>query len=178
MDANLSIWHYYQPNFVHPDFVPYLRHNLPDSSGHYVNINTWEKQGPPHIVQPELVRVNWGMKFVRRNSDIPCPPGFIPSNTEGEEGYCYPRPKDYEPVFYTNKAFIAKNQYWDSYIQQPMIQAESITGKVPIDSQPYISESFDMRSINPLTGKYNAYFLPSRNTGKYGMNPTPESYLG
>src|SRR5437868_4272621 len=112
METNLSVWDYYQPGFVHPEFVPYLREKVKDGWGNTVSINTWEKQGcVPSMVEPALVRVNKGLTFQKMFDSDPCPNGF----TKAADSYCVREPLKGEPVFYTDKAFVAKRQFWNGY---------------------------------------------------------------
>jgi hypothetical protein len=140
MKNNVSVWDYYQPNFVAPEYAPYLRRYVQDRDGNTISINTWEKQGCGDLVAPELVRANKGMTFQKLFESDPCPTGF----KKAPMGYCVEEPLRHQPVFYTDKAFIAKRQFWEGY-----------TTPVP----DRISEQFDMRSVNPLTGQYDIPYL-------------------
>lgn len=153
MEGNFSAWDYYQPGWVHPEFQPYVRTKVRDRWGNTVSINNWEKQGCSELVNPALVRANWGMTFQKLFESDPCPNGF----TRAAEGYCVQEPLKHQPVFYTDKAFIAKRQFWNGYGQGD-------------DAPRRISEQTDMRSVNPLTGKYEVYFQPrvSRSTNIEG----------
>lgn len=163
MQFNQSLWETYQPGYVHPDFVPYQRTPLRDEQGNVVMTNTWAQEGTAcQSVNPALIRKNWRTRFALKFAHDPCPVGFV----KGDQGYCFPKPLDYEPIMYTDKAFIPKYQYWDSYVNQHA-------------GPRRVSESFDMRSVNPLTGKYSVYYLPV-TTGvesQYGLCPTSDSYL-
>lgn len=163
MDYNESVWHYYQPGYVHPAFVPYMVSPVRDPWGNVVEVNTWNNQGyADGSVNPALVRRNWGMKFMKQFDTDPCPMGFAPA----PGGYCTEVEIEHEPVFYTDKAFLTKNQYWNSYVED---------GTKP----RRISSSFDLRSVNPLTGRYTVYYQPNlADTGiTYGLSPTSDSYL-
>jgi len=163
MNFNQSLWAAYQPGYVHPDFVPYMRYPVQDDQGNVVMLNTWKQQGPScQSVNPGLVRKNWGMRFALKFPNDPCPSGFV----KGDDQYCYTRELDYEPVFYTKKAFVAKNQYLDGYTE-------------PNRAPRRVSQPTDMRSVNPLTGKYEIFYqpCPSSVDGKYGLAPTSDSYL-
>jgi hypothetical protein len=183
MQVNESVWNAYQPGYVYPEFVPYLNYNVPfkpngsssksngstkDSHGNdvcSVNINKWQHQGPETLVNPELVRKNWGMSFMMKHPKFSqCPPGWI----KGEEGWCVAMQPENEAVFYTNKAFVPKIQYWDNY-----------TNGKRGDSKRRISESTDMRSVNPLNGEYTVYYEPkeTKRNQKYGLAPSKDSYL-
>jgi len=161
METNTSVWHYYQPGFVHPEFFPYLREKVEDYAGNIVSINPWEKQGClGTLVDPALVRVNKGLTFMRQFDSDPCPNGF----TKGPDSYCFREPLKGEPVFYTNKAFIAKKQYWDGY-------------GIQNHGARRVSEQTDMRSVNPYSGQYTVYFNPSQWSAprKYSY-PVPDTH--
>jgi hypothetical protein len=164
MDYNYTVWDYYQPNFVDPEFAPYMRTPVMDQWGNTIMTNTWESiQNPNGLINPELIRKNWGLRFALLHPDDPCPAGFYKT----PDGYCHRTPEQYEPILYTDKAFIPKNQYWSGY-------AKTNTGS------RRVSDTFDMRSVNPLTGAYTVYYLPkpSKSEGKYGVFPTKDSYSG
>lgn len=162
MESNTSVWHYYQPGFVHEDFVPYLRDKIQDPSGNTVSISRWKRQGcVPGMVEPALVRINKGLTFQRMFDSDPCPNGFV----KDENSYCVREPLRGEPVFYTDKAFIAKRQYWDGY-------------GVANPGPRRVSEQTDLRSVNPLNGQYTVYYNPSQWSApqKYA-NPVPNTSL-
>lgn len=175
METNLNAWDYYQPGFVHPDFVPYLRKTVTDAQGKKVSVNSWQVQGPPINVNPSLVRKNWRLSFMNRSGYDPCPPGFH----RADGGYCEQDyiEKNYTPVFYTDKAFIAKNQYWAK--DQPEVRGRPLP--------PPSSSETDLRSVNLITGKYTVYYNPvkrsqQKSTSKqrptsYIRAPTKDSYL-
>jgi hypothetical protein len=157
MDINLGVWDYYQPGFVHPEFAPYLRKKVKDRWGNTVSLNTWEKQGCNALVEPALVRANWGMTFQRMYETDPCPTGF----RKAPGGYCVQEPLKHEPVFYTDKAFIPKIQYWSGYTDRSLPDQR-------------VSQQFDMRSVSPLTGQYEVPFLP-QITGDRTRYARPQS---
>lgn len=161
METNQPVWKRYNPGYVDEEFVPYLREKIKDGWGNTVSVNPWEKQGcVPSLVEPALVRVNKGLTF-QRMFDTPaiCPNGFM----KAEDSYCLREPLKGEPVFYTNKAFIAKRQFWDGYgVIHPGVRR--------------VSESTDLRSVNPLTGQYTIYYNPSQWSAprKYSY-PVPDT---
>jgi len=191
MDTNESVWHYYQPGYVHPAYIPYIRKVVKDRWGNEVNINTWERQGCKTNIYPELVRVNKGMSFMRMFDTDPCPNGWekVPGDDPNRLSMCVQAPLKHEPVFYTDKAFIAQRQFWNG-------------PTVPQSVPRRISEPTDMRSIDPLTGNYIVYYEPVNTKaptryappvpppGKYdqtwalpsksnqGSMPMRDSYLG
>lgn len=179
MDYNASLWSYYQPGFVDPLYVPYLRKPVKDPEGNTICVNAWEKQGT--IVNPELVRRNWGMTFMRPHATYPCPTGF--ESRPG--GYCSQVELEHEPVFYTDKAFIAKNQYWEGYGAEPLRvqrthgRTDSVRSPASCEKAPCrrVSDSMDMRSLNPITGKYTVYFQSRPHEPRYQSNPTKDSLL-
>lgn len=189
METNNSVWKYYQEGFVDELYVPYLRKIVTDPRGNKVSINTWEKQGCPQLVDPDLVRKDWGLRFQRLFDTDPCPLGW----TSGPDGYCFREPLKHERIFYGEKAFLPKIQFWDGY-------ANGVSRPGP---SPTVSEPTDMRSVNPLTGQYTIYYPGVDNTAnvrygkpivnddiqydnrwslpvrrKYAALPTKDSYLG
>lgn len=171
MEHDQTIWSHYQPGYVDPMFVPYLRTYIQDPWNNQISTNTWERQslGPKSngyrtgIVDPALFRLNWGQSFMNMFADDPCPPGF----EKAAGGYCVKSSRDAEPIFYTDKAFVAKNQYFNGYADTT-------------NQERRISEQTDLRSVNPLTGHYTVYYRPNpgnRNCTRYGKVPTKDSYL-
>ena len=77
----------------------------------------------------------------------PCPPGW--KKDTQNLGYCVAEPLRHEPVFYTEKAFIAKKQYFDGPSEQGVVPRNGGYRRV--------SEQTDMRSVNPLNGHYTVY---------------------
>lgn len=199
MEYNETIWSTYQPGYVDPMYVPYMRTYIKDPWGNNVSTNTWQQQSlqeptrcskpvvdnfrgrecidskgnkffksgysgsPTGIVDPALFRLNWGMSFMNMFADDPCPSGY----EKAPGGYCVKSSRDAEPVFYTDKAFVAKNQYFDSYADTR-------------NKERRTSQQTDLRSVNPLTGQYTVYFRPNvaqLNTTRYGKVSTKDSYL-
>lgn len=166
MNVNLSVWQRYQPGFVDPEYVPYMRERTKDRWGNEVEINRWEVQGPETMVQPELVRINKGMTFQRMFEEDPCPVGWT-KNPGASDAYCYQAPLRHEPVFYTDKAFIAKNQYFGGSTDSGGVLNRN-------QSARQISEQSDLRSVNPLTGDYTVYYQPVSSSAKVRYtNPSP-----
>lgn len=166
MDVNLSVWDTYLPEYVHPDFVPYLRYDSLDGLTTY---NSWSLQGNPNgLYSPGQVRKGWGQAFQLLHPDDPCPNGTI---KDPKTGWCYPEQPENIPIFYSKDAFVPKRQFWNSYVSQPSRDSEKF--------QPRISSNFDMRSINPYNGKYMVYFNSKTDDsyGRYGKNPTSDLYL-
>jgi hypothetical protein len=173
MNHNTSVWDRYRPGFVDPLYVPYIKTEIKDSKGNSVPVNTWQKIGYSNgLVNPDIVRINWGLSFTRKHASDPCPVGFI----SGDGGFCFPLKPEHEPVFYTDKAFIAKRQFFRGYQTDEKHQ------------QRKISDSFDMRSVSPFTGTYTTFYdgsrdhsytgnSNSRNKTKYGRQPTRDNYL-
>lgn len=160
MESDISVWRYYQPGFVHDDYVPYLREKVEDAWGNTVKINDWKKQGcVPSLVEPALVRVNKGLTFQRMFDSDPCPNGFV----DAGDSYCVREPLKGEPVYYTDKAFIAKRQFWDGYA-------------VANPGARRVSEQTDLRSVNPFTGQYTIYYGSSQWSAprKY-THPVPDT---
>lgn len=160
MESNTSVWKRYQPGFVDEDFVPYLRENVVSNDGHIVSINKWKKQKcVGTMLEPALIRKNKGLTFQRMFDSDPCPNGFV----RGPDGYCMREPLKHEPIFYTDKAFIAKRQFWDGYGINPQ-------------GHRRISEQTDLRSVNPITGQYTIYYNPlERNVEQRYAHPVPDT---
>ena len=148
MESNTSVWTYYQPGYVPDEYVPYLREKVKDRNGNTVSVNTWEKNGCSGWVDEGMVRKGWGRRFMRMFDTDPCPPGL----KDAGGSYCVRSDGNFEPVFYTNKAFIAKKQYWDGYADQRASRTKRT-----------VSEQTDLRSVNPLTGQYTVYYKPVKS---------------
>lgn len=168
---NISVFDYYKKDWVHPEFVPYLRANRVDNWGNKVDVNLWSHQGAPQLVDDQLTRINYGMRFQRMWESDSCPPGWkkAPPHADGKpSAYCERDNLPFQPVLYTDKAFIAKRQNFNGYTK-PNIQAQKVMN-ARSDNQPQlnmtyndlkqtnVSDTFDMRSINPFTGHYVEYF--------------------
>jgi hypothetical protein len=164
METNQPVWERYNPGYVDEEFVPYLRDKVQDDWGNTVSINMWEKQGcVPSLVEPALIRKNWGLRFMRQFDSDPCPNGFMGAG----DSYCVREPLKFEPVFYTDKSFIAKRQFWDGYaLANPGVRR--------------VSEQTDLRSVNPLTGQYTVYYNPSQWSARrryaYPVPDTSQQY--
>jgi hypothetical protein len=162
MITNTPIWAYYQPGFVDPLYVPYMKTPVDDGEGGKVPINTWAKQGSYVMFPKELVRKGWGMKYQRIFYDDPCGSAW-----EKDGMFCKQKDLEYEPIFYTEKAFIPRIQHWNAY------------GTKSCDERRNVSEPTDMRSVNPLTGRYEVSFPPRPKIKgtRYMLSPTTDSYL-
>ena len=171
MENSLNVWQHYRPGFIHPEYAPYIRAPVTDKDGNVIMVNNWKRMDVPNgLTYPELVRAGWGMRFVNPHPDDPCPHGFQKKNPDGiNDGYCYRQEPEYEPVFYTDKAFVTKVQFLDGYADH------SAARGVP----QRVSSSFDMRSVSPLDGNFAIYHqsTPARATTKYGMLNSRDSYL-
>ena len=165
MDSfNGSVWKHYQPGFIDDLYVPYLRETTTDAWGNKVEINNWKEPMPPTMVQPELVRINRGLSFMKLFSTDPCPVGWV--SDKQNLGYCVTEPLRHESVFYTDKAFIPQKQYFDGPAENGVVQRNG--------GYRRISEQTDMRSVNPLNGQYTVYYQPVQSSApiRY-VNPTP-----
>lgn len=170
MEYNLPVWGYYPSNdeyFVDPMYVPYVRDLVPDENGRCgeCEINPWKKQGyADGFVHPELVRKGWGLGFQLMHADKdPCPEGW----TKGIDGWCVENKPEFQGTFYTEKAFVPKYQYWDSYA--PKL----------INPRAKQINEFDQRSVNPWTGNYVVYNnpRPASNRIEYGSLSSKDSLL-
>ena len=167
MEVQLPVWKYYPQNdqyFIDPLYVPYTR-TLVNTPGGVCGRNTWKKQGyADGFVHPELVRKGWGLGFQLLHADKdPCPEGW----TKGVDGWCVENEPEFQGTLYTDKAFVPRYQYWDSYAP-----------KLINPRAKQISE-FDMKSVNPYTGNYVVYFnpKPSETRIKYGSLASKDSLL-
>ena len=169
MLTNESVWHRYQPLYVSPLYIPYLRQIVPDRFGNDVSINTWEGEtcgAETGLYSPELVRIGKGVEFQKLFTDDPCPDGWMKAPGDEKQipyrqgetaassakvGYCVRQPLRHEPVFYTKKAFIPQRQFWNG-------PAEQVTEQPT--TKRHISDQFDMRSMNISTGDYEVYYNP------------------
>lgn len=197
MLTNTSVWARYQPGFVDPAYVPYLRTIETDKWGNEVSINKWQQQGCSGLVEPALVRVNKGLTFQRMFDSDPCPSGFVKSKEDST--YCVRVTPKHEPVFFTEKAFIPKKQYWGGYADMQGIKDSG--SKDLVSKEP--SSNFDLRTVNPFNGKYTIYYESNKSsspnryskpviatkqqydkswylkrTGNYAISHTNDSYLG
>lgn len=171
MLTNTSVWSRYQPGFIDPGYAPYVRKKTTDRWGNEVKINTWEKQGCHGMVEPALVRVNKGLTFQRMFDSDPCPSGFEKSKVE--PSYCVRVTPKHEQVFYSEKAFIPKRQYWDGYTDAEGVRNSSLEAQPEASERPP-SNSFDLRSVNPLTGRYTIYYESNKASSpvRYGRPVT------
>lgn len=175
MELDLSVWDYYpkQGNvFVDPLYVPYMR--TPEtivgadgevSVGCPVMGGRWKKQGyADGMVNPGLVRKGWGMGFQLLHPVDPCPEGW----TKGEDGWCVENVPEFgDHGLYSEDAFVPKYQYWNGYAPRA------------VDPMQRELTQFDMRSVNPWTGDYEASFIskPSTDRPVYGRLPVGNSYI-
>jgi len=177
MDGNTSVWTQYQPGYVHPLYVPYQREKTTDRWGNEILLNTWKKNdcagaGLSGMVDPNLLRVNKGLTFQRMFDSDPCPAGFKKSKTD--QTYCIRDPPKHEQVFFTDKAFIPKRQYWGGYASEEGVRNSARPGFTGLPeggpSLPRSSSTFDMRSISPLDGRYTVYFDSNKSAAdvRYG----------
>lgn len=209
---NNSVYSYYKKDWVHPEFVPYLRSVRTDTWKNKVDVNLWSHQGAPQLVDDQLVRINKGMSFQRMWDSDPCPVGWkkAPNHIDDKpSGFCEKDNPPFESVFYTDRAFIASKQNFDGYTK-PNRHAKKVMN-ARSDNQPRlnmtyselqptnVSDTFDMRSVSPFSGKYQIFFnsKPHHKTryinpnavdglrgewyrneeSYYGSLPTSDSYL-
>lgn len=171
MDVNLSTWDYYQKDFIDPLYAPYQKKWVktrdigPDGVEYEQDcpVHAWtEKEGYFNgLVNPAGVRKNWGKMFQLKHSTFSCPFGYV----KGEDNYCFEAEPEFEPVFYTPKAFLPRRRYWNTYAP-------------PNEGFRKTTDSFDFRSVNPNTGRYSkTKSSPNSSFNYYGSQPTPSSYL-
>lgn len=181
---NNSVFAYYKPGHVHPEFLPYLRANRKDQWNNEVNLNLWQRQGSPAMVDDKLVRINRDVTFQKLFIDDACPVGWKSVGKFADNkpsGYCERDTLPFQPIMYTNKSFIAKKQNFDGYTK-PNIQHKKVIN-ARSDNQPKlnmtfselkplpVSNSFNMRSVNPFTGKYTEYFQSKMHNKTRYTNP-------
>jgi len=210
MNINLPVWDYYKPDFIDPMYVPYQKvqqriyspnrdcpftpettfdgMNAYDDRGEIVpkdnpqvfqtcDINPFKMQNGMGCSTTEcLVRKGWGYSFQRKHSWYPCPMGFTP----GEDRWCYTVDPEFEPVLYTDKAFLPKNQYWNSPSDINYRQSN-------LKETAFQRNSFDFRSTNPYTGNFQQSFKSkcvggncgsSSGSTTYQRMPLPDSLIG
>ncbi len=167
MEYNGDIWSQYPKDdkyYIDPLYVPYQKTPIKTECG-VCPYNGWKKPGNPLATNPALERRGWGMDFVKMHpdKDHQCPYGWTPA----EDGWCVSAEPEYEGTLYSDKAFVARWQYWDSYA--PRLK----------DPSKRQTNSFDQRSVNPFTGNYVIYHnsKPNALRGKYGHLPARDSYL-
>jgi hypothetical protein len=93
---------------------PHQQQKVIEGNVYMASVNPWEQANvlpSPALVNPALVRKGWGKSFQRKHSYFPCPNGWTP----GADGWCVENEPEEIPLFYTDKAFIEKNQYWSGY---------------------------------------------------------------
>lgn len=161
MQTNGAVWPMYAEGYVDPIYTPYTGDCLRPSSEaggrnssthNNLDFNAVRQIGSSH---------GEGLDFMRLHADDPCPPGFEQKPAPGKDPrsgrrsprgsgdqvrpdhnpnllFCRARTKTltHEPVFYTDKAFVAKKQYPRGY-------ADCVT------SDHYVSQPTDMRSVVP-----------------------------
>ena len=158
MQTNGAVWPMYAEGYVDPLYTPYTGDCLrpsPEAGGrnssthNNLDFNAVRQIGSSH---------GEGLDFMRLHADDPCPPGFEQKPAPGRDPrsgrrssrgsgnacpdrnpnllYCQKKTLTHEPVFYTDKAFVAKKQYPRGY-------ADCVT------SNRYVSQPTDMRSVVP-----------------------------
>jgi hypothetical protein len=170
MLTNTSVWTRYQPGYIDELVAPFQRKKVIDRWGNEVSINTWEKLPPvpspecPGLIEPALLRVNKGLTFQRMFETDPCPSGFVKSKEE--PSYCVRVTPKHEQVFYSDKAFIPKRQYWKGYSDGNATRNSS-SGP---EAQRSPSSPFDMRTVDPFTGNYTIYYESNKSASqtRYG----------
>lgn len=168
MNVNLPVWEYYRKGYADPDFEPYQKIITKDRWGNEVAINPTKVQGCAGLVEPEIVRINKGLIFQRKFDTDPCPNGWKKPTGKNQQdaisqSFCVREEIRHEPIFYTDKAFIAKNQYF-----------ASVVGKEIDDpSKQSYSNEFDLRSIDHNTGKYHIWYQSKPSSERYQKYVSP-----
>ena len=170
MNLNLNGWDYYPQNnkkFIDPLYLPYqnvLARSNNDGQMCPMNGFKLDAQGNDLMVNPALVRRGWGMDFQLMHPDNPCPTGWA---RNGGDGWCYQTQENFgKNGLYSEKAFVAKFQYFDAYGVNPLKVTRGIN-------------EFDNHSVNPYTGDFVVYNTPkpARNNTKYQVLPSKDSLL-
>ena len=183
MEVNLPVWKYYEDGFVDPMYVPYQKSwtQIRNNCGDCVDwpTNTWQKFPiGGGLASAGQTRRGRGLTFQLEHPDDPCPMGWKRADCgEVDTGYCVKEELEFEPVFYTEKAFIPKNQYWNGYDScSKGYNSEKLN--CPKKGCGIDGDALSMRSISPYTGKWMPYKgKPNKTTSKYATAGTPSSYL-
>lgn len=87
----------------------------PDAMVRRADINYRKTSGCCDNVYPELMKVGWGTAFQLKHPIIdPCPQGY----TKSADGWCYRERDEYEPIFYSDKGPVFKNENFYGYAQK------------------------------------------------------------
>lgn len=168
MNLNMNIWDQYPRNnekFLDPMYVPYQNVLVRAPDGQMCPMNGFKlaQQGNNLMVNQNLVRQGWGMDFQLLHPDTACPAGW----QKGMDGWCYQTQENFgKNGLYSDKAFVPKYQYFDSY------------GVNPLRIKPRINE-FDNHSVNPFTGDFVVYHTPKpgKLANRYQVLPSKDSFL-
>lgn len=113
MEENLPVWAYYKKGFVDPLYAPYQSKKVHLAEGSNksmgkcrIDLRTPYKSLSLNSNNRNLIRDGWGMRFQKQFSYDPCPRGFMPD--PDNLGYCIQKELEYEPIFYTEKAYLPK----------------------------------------------------------------------
>lgn len=156
MDMNYSVWHHYRPNHVDPLYQPYQKREYQTQDGQTCNYNPYKPEVGPDVY-PEHIRHGWGQAFQNKHSTWPCPDNFV----KGEDNWCHPQEREFEPIFYTEKAFVPAVQFTDS------------------PTYGYKHNNFDMRTVHPSTGLYEVYHKGHQpRNGEYKSISSRHSFVG
>ena len=93
---------------------PHMEQQVIPGNYQLAEVNRWELANvkpSSDLVENALVRKGWRWGFQRKHPTYPCPNGWTP----GVDGWCEWAQEEFEPIFYTDKAFLTKNQYWNGY---------------------------------------------------------------
>lgn len=168
---NASVWDYYPKNdskYLSPMYAPYQPWFSRAKDGQICPApSPFAPQGySDGFVNEGLVRKGWGLSFMLKHTDDPCPAGW----TKESDGMCYenePEFGSYGNGLYSENAFVPKYQYWNGYTQS--------------NKNAFVREinEFDNRSINPFTGEMISYITsyPAQSTTGYGKLRSKDSLI-
>lgn len=130
-------------------FIPYMKTPMCDGRGCPDEVNTWKKLGRYPDINQGTIRKGLGLSFQRMFAADPCPVGWTPGSGEN---WCHQAQPEFIPLFYTDKAFLPKNQYWEGNFQQDC-------------AKRYRNKNFDNHTVSPFTGLRSQGYIPFQESG-------------
>jgi len=114
-DLNLPVWAYYSKGFIDPLYLPYQKtkvvaNNPNDPRGPtscQIEVFPAKSNGSPLSFNQEEVRKGKFLNFQRQYTTDPCPPNY----SKGKGNWCIQDDPEYEPIFYTDKAFLPVKRF-------------------------------------------------------------------
>ena len=176
MDLNYSIWDTYGSNFIDPLFIPYQNDKITNNISKGCPVNKTKTIGGMNtLVHPELIRKNWGLSFMKKHTNYPCPIGWMKMNKD-DDNWCVQVKPEYTPLFYTNLANIPKNMYFEGYtnnIYNNLNGADKYSTKYG-DKFP---NEFEYRSQSPYKDEYVSSYKSKNSCTNYKKLPSKNSYF-